>query len=103
MGLARRVERLEDRRKPYGPDPVSLVILKEHLNAYAEARGEEIEPWTPEELPYRIEAERWTLSHVIPTFRAEPGWRGEEECEFLDKWERSTIEKIEELEKGESA
>lgn len=98
MALEQRVERLEDRRdKPYKPDPVSQAILKELLNCYARARGEEGEPWTEEERQARIEAGRWTLSHVIPTFRAEPGWQGEEECEFLDKWERSTTEKVEEL------
>ncbi|WP_273888838.1 hypothetical protein [Rubrobacter naiadicus] len=98
--LIRRLRALERRRQTYRIPPVKEAIHKELRNAQARWRGEEEEPWTSEELEARAEASRWVLGSVIPKYRNESGWRGEEAQRLLSKWVEEVKERVEEYERS---
>lgn len=70
------------------------VQMKAHLNVMAEARGEEPQPLTDEELLIDLENERRWLQEGIPSYRRDPGWQSPECQAVLDGWEEDARQRL---------
>ena len=87
--IRRRVEHLEGGAPGTWTIPIEVrVLLKAQARDLARMRGEEIPPYTPEELEHLREADLATaVGADLEEYRDDPGWQDEEAQRLLDDWQ----------------
>jgi hypothetical protein len=99
VSLRDRLEKLEGRAAVQAsPTPQRSRAMERFLHLYENARREiqGLEPLP--DLPYTEEDredDRRCLAEVIPAYRTSPGYQHGESKAFLDHWEQTTSERLE--------
>jgi hypothetical protein len=98
MSIHKRLERLEVKVGGKAEPPRTSRVMERYLHAHENARREIEEREPLPDLPYTEEDrndDRRCLAEVIPAYRTSPGYQHGEGKAFLDQWEQTTRERLE--------